>query len=159
MFDSAGSLLDGSMPVGPIEPATKRGWSGVAYLSHAARASRAAATLMLADLVAEPPLREPARRRLEGARLDDVAADREERLVDRLDDVGAREDEVVVAALERLAAEVVGREVVALDVRAHRAVVDEDALGEGVEIRMGRRRCGRIRSLGASTKRAQTRSA
>ena len=56
--------------------------------------------------------------------------------MDRLDDVRAREDEVVVAALERLAAEVLGRQVVALDARAHRAVVDEDALGEGVQVGM-----------------------
>src|SRR6185437_4183566 len=45
VFESTGSLLERSMPVGPIEPATKRGLSGVEYLSHAARASRAAATL------------------------------------------------------------------------------------------------------------------
>ena len=44
MLDSAGSLLDGSIPVGPMEPATNRGRSGVAYLSHASRASRAACT-------------------------------------------------------------------------------------------------------------------
>ena len=76
MFESTGSLLDGSMPVGPIEPATKRGRSGVAYLSHAARASRAAATFSSRVLSSMPPLAQPVRRRLEGARLDDVAARR-----------------------------------------------------------------------------------
>ena len=99
MFDSTGSLLDGSMPVGPIEPATKRGLSGVEYLSHAARASRAAATFISRVLSLDAPLAQPVRRRLEGAGLDDVAADREEGLVDRLDDVGPGEHEVVVAAL------------------------------------------------------------
>ena len=123
------------MPVGPIEPATNRGWSGVAYSSQAARASRAAATLSSRILSPMPHSREPVRRRLEGARLDDVAADGEKRLVDRLDDVGPREHEVVVAALERLAAEVLGREVMALDVRPHRAVEDEHAAREGREVR------------------------
>ena len=122
------------MPVGPIEPATKRGRSGVAYLSHAARASRAAATLISRALSPSPHSCEAARRRLEGARLDDVAADGEERLVDRLDDVGPREHEVVVAPLERFPAEVLRRQVVALDVRPHRAVVDEDATSQRFEV-------------------------
>ena len=88
----------------------------------------------VARLVLEPPFAEPARRALEGAGLHDVAADGEERLVDRLDDVGAREHQVVVAPLERSPAEVVGRQVVALDARPHRAVEHEHALPEGGEI-------------------------
>ncbi len=43
--DSVGSLPDGSMPVGPIEPATKRGQSAVANSSHISRARAAAARL------------------------------------------------------------------------------------------------------------------
>jgi hypothetical protein len=44
IWESTGSELDGSIPVGPMDPATKRGRSGVANLSQAARARRAAAT-------------------------------------------------------------------------------------------------------------------
>ncbi len=42
MLPSAGSDEDGSMPVGPIEPATKRGRSGVENRSAARRATIAA---------------------------------------------------------------------------------------------------------------------
>ena len=42
MADSAGSDDDGSMPVGPIEPATKRGCPGAACRSAARRARMAA---------------------------------------------------------------------------------------------------------------------
>ena len=52
--ESTGSELDGSIPVGPIDAATKRGFSGVAYLSQAARASRAAATLISRTLSPSP---------------------------------------------------------------------------------------------------------
>ena len=97
--------------MGPIEPATKRGCSGVAYLSHAARASRAAPDVQLARSCPRAPIRvSRCGVALEGARLDDVAAHREKRLVDRLDDVRPREHEVVVAPLERLAAEILGGE-------------------------------------------------
>ena len=138
------------MPVGPIDPATKRGLSGVEYLSHAARASRAAATFSSRVLSSIPHSRSRCGVDLERARLDDVAADGEERLVDRLDDVGPRENEVVVAPFERLSAEIFRRRVVALDVRPHRAVEDEHALRERVEIRargsvaVRCRRCGRV---------------
>jgi len=54
MFESTGSLLDGSIPVGPIDPATNRGCSGVAYFSHAALAMRAAATFMSRTLSPKP---------------------------------------------------------------------------------------------------------
>ncbi len=43
MAPSDGSLVDGRKPLGPMLPATKRGRSGVAYRSHARRASSAAA--------------------------------------------------------------------------------------------------------------------
>jgi hypothetical protein len=43
MAESVGSLPDGSIPVGPTEPATKRGQSAVANSSAASRAMRAAA--------------------------------------------------------------------------------------------------------------------
>ena len=98
--DSTGSSLEGSIPVGPIEPATNRGCSGVAYASQAARARRAAFDIELVHPVADAPFGEPSRRRLEGARLDDIAADGEERLVDAADDIGASQHEIVVAALE-----------------------------------------------------------
>ena len=43
---------------------------------------------------------------------------------------------MVVAPLERLAAEILGGRGGALDVRPHRAVEDEHAVGEGVEVRV-----------------------
>ena len=73
MLPSAGSELDGSMPVGPIDAATNRGFSGVLYLSAAARAILCGGDVDVADLVAESPFFEAARCRLEGAGLDDVA--------------------------------------------------------------------------------------
>ena len=44
--ESAGSSLEGSMPLGPIDPATNRGRDGVANASAAARAIRAALRLI-----------------------------------------------------------------------------------------------------------------
>ena len=41
-LESTGSDAEGSIPVGPIDPATNRGWSEVAWRSAARRASRAA---------------------------------------------------------------------------------------------------------------------
>jgi len=94
--------------------------------------------VQLARLLLEPPLAQPVRGALEGARLHHVAAHGEERLVDRLDDVGTGEDEVVVAPFQLLAAEVVSGGMMTLDVGAHRAIVHEDALGEGAEVRVRR---------------------
>ena len=71
---------------------------------------------------------------MKGAGLDDVASNFEEGFVDRLDYVGAGENEVVIAAFERLAAEIFGGEVEPLNARAHGAVVDEDAVFEGLEV-------------------------
>src|SRR5262249_58822750 len=68
----------------------------------------------------------------EGSGLDDVDAGRAVAAVDLLDHVGARHGEKVVAAF--LAAKVGGGQVERLDLRAHGAVTDQDALGEDVEI-------------------------
>ena len=90
--------------------------------------------VQLARLLLDAPFAQPMRRRLKGARLDDVAADREKRLVDGLDDVGAGEHEVVVAPLERLAAEVLRRRMVQLNVRPHRAVVHQHPIRQGAQV-------------------------
>ena len=66
--------------------------------------------------------------------LDRVDADVEERVVHRPDDVRAGEAEHLVAALEREAAEVVGSEIEVLDECAEGAVVDDDAVGDRVEV-------------------------
>ena len=71
---------------------------------------------------------------MKGAGLDHVAADGEERLVDALDDVRPRQNQMVVASLERLSAEVLGGEMVPLDVRAHGAVEHEHAFVERIEV-------------------------
>ena len=68
---------------------------------------------------------EPARSRLKGASLDDVAADGEERLVDFLNDVRTGENQVIVTAFQRLPSKILSGKVVTLDVRPHRAVVHE----------------------------------
>ena len=81
-----------------------------------------------ASTVEKPPKR---------GRLDHVDADLEERVVHVRDHVGAGEHEHLVAALEVGAAEVVGAEVEVLDVGAERAVEDDDALGDGVEVGLG----------------------
>ncbi len=92
------------------------------FVSSCPRQSRGT-NVYLANLVAQPPLPETAGRRLERARLHDIASHRQERLMNGLDHVGARENEIVVATLQRLAAKVLSGKVVPLDVRPHRAVV------------------------------------
>ena len=106
---------DESRPIGRLELAARR-----------SRNSRGR-NVDVANFVAESPLVEATRRRLERTGLDDVAANGEKRLVDFLDDVGARQHEVIVAPFQRLSTEVLGRKIVALDVRPHRAVVHEHA--------------------------------
>ncbi len=91
---------------------------------------------------------QPVRRRLEGAGLDDVAPDLEKRLVDRLNDVGAGEDQVVVAPLERLAAEVLRRRMMALNVRPHRAVEHDHSARDRREVRGLGRAVGLLRGTG-----------
>ena len=88
----------------------------------------------LVGLVGDVVLGEHGREAAEAGRLDGVDADVEERRVHAGDDVGAGEAEHLVAALERGAAEVVGGEVETLDVRAERAVEDDDALVHRVEV-------------------------
>jgi hypothetical protein len=77
------------------------------------------------------------RRRREGVGLDDVGAGVEVRVVDGADDIGARQGQQIAVALEllgmrreALAAEVGLAELVRLDLRAHGAVDDEDALAQ-----------------------------
>ena len=92
----------------------------------------------LERLVGEAVLVEHEREGAEGRGLDAVDADREELVVHLGDEVGPGEHELLVAALERLAAEVVGAEVLALHPRAERAVEHEHAFGERVEERVQR---------------------
>ena len=94
---------------------------------------RGRATVDLERLVGDAVLVEHEREGAEGRGLDRVDADREELVVHLRDEVGAGEDELLVAALERLAAEVVGAEVVALHPGAERAVEDEHPLAQRVE--------------------------
>ena len=115
---------------------TNRGRSGVENPDATSRAISAARRLISSGLVGDPVLLEHERERAEGRGLDRVDADREERLVHLGDEVGPGEHEHLVAALERLAAEVVGAEVVALHPGAERAVEHQHALGERVEERM-----------------------
>ncbi len=77
--------------------------------------------------------------RAEAVGLDHVDADVEERAVEGLDHIGARRHEDLVAPLELRATEVVGSEVSQLQVGAGGAVEDEDALGEGAQVRRGAR--------------------
>ncbi len=84
----------------------------------------------LGDLVLGEHDREGAER----VGLDDVHTDVEERAVEVLHDVRACHDEHLVAALELRSAEVVRSELAQLQVRAGRAVEDDDALGQQVEV-------------------------
>ena len=88
----------------------------------------------LVRFLSDPPFGESAGRGLEGAGLDDVAPDGEEGLVDAADDVRAGQDQVVIAPFQRLPAEIIGGEVVALNVGPHGAVEDQDVVREGFEI-------------------------
>ena len=90
----------------------------------------------LERLVGDVVLVEHERERAERRGLDRVDADREELLVHLRDEVGPGEHELLVAALERLAAEVVGAEVLALHPGAERTVEHEHPLGERVEERV-----------------------
>ena len=151
---NAGLLTSGESDsvrlVGPIAPATNRGRSGVRAVQAPRRLAREPRRrhVQLVDerLEAVVGLRDGGA--VERARLDDVGAGLEVRVVDAADDVGPRQHEQVVVALqvarvggEPLAAEVGLGEAVALHHRAHRAVEDEDAVAEdGVED-VGRRCC------------------
>src|SRR5688572_22774101 len=54
--------------------------------------------------------------------------------MNRLDYIGTRNDQMIITAFQRFPAEVLGREVEALDARAHRAIVDEDAFFQSSEV-------------------------
>ena len=158
-----GSLTSGEIEavllVGPSEPATYRGHSGVDALvgGRAGQGRRGPVELVAVVLEAVVGLGDAGGGERVGA--DDVGAGREVLAVDVTDDVGLgqREDvgvalEVVVVAGERLAAVVVLAELVALDQGAHRAVDHEDPLAEGGGQLLGRvgtlRGCGHGSPLG-----------
>ena len=79
----------------------------------------------VANFVAQTPLFETTWSRLERARLHHITAHGEKRFVDALDDVRTRQNEMIVAPFQRLSAEILGRKVLPLDVRPHRAVVNQ----------------------------------
>ena len=84
-------------------------------------------------LVRDAVFGEHQRKGAERGGLDRVDPDREVLGVHLADEVGSGHDEVLVAALERLAAEVVGAEILALDPGAERTVEDQDAFGQARE--------------------------
>ena len=94
--------IDSVRLVGPIEPATNRGRSGVfaVHSSAAARASRAPSTVDVVDGVLERvvPLRDHGAAERVG--LDDVGAGGEVFVMDRADDVRTRQDEHVAVPLQ-----------------------------------------------------------
>ena len=74
IFESVGSDDEISMPVGPIEPATKRGRSGVEIASQASRASCAARRLISSVCSPRPYSSSLSREPGERVGLDDVGA-------------------------------------------------------------------------------------
>ena len=122
------------MPVGPIEPATKRGLLGVLNSSAAARASCAAAQVDLVRAVAQLIVVQLEARAGEGVGLQHVGARGEVGAVDLADGVGPGDDEDFGAAIVLRAAVVVGRQRQVQDLGAHRAVVDQDTAARFVEI-------------------------
>ena len=126
---------------GPIEPITKRGWSGV---EQSAATSLGDARRLLVDLerlFRDLVLVEHEREGAERRSLHRVDPGREELGVHLGHEVGPGEHEHLVAALEGRPAEVVGAEVVALHPRAERTVEDEDTFPERVEEGVTARRC------------------
>ena len=116
----------------------------------------------LVDEPFHPVVRLRDRRAVERVRLDDVRARVEEGAVDVANDRGLREREEVVVALQRLrpvgeaiAAEVGLVERVALDHRAHRAIEDEDAVGEELAETVGAVGHGSDVDLGKGTRSAR----
>ena len=85
----------------------------------------------LQRVLVQAPLLELQPAGLEGVGLDDLRAGVDHRLVDALDDVGAVQDERLVA-LALQAPVVLLRQVELLEGRAHAAVVDDDALSNGL---------------------------
>ena len=99
---------------------------------HAPR-DRGTRAVDLARLLPQAPLLEAHARGLERVGLDAIRAGLEVGGVHGLDDVGAGQREVVVAAFPALAAEVRGRELPHLELRAHPAVEEQHALPERFE--------------------------
>ena len=127
MLPRVGSSEAGSIPVGPIEPTTKR--------SSPARgaADLGGLAVDLERVLAQPPLVELEAAGLEGVGLDGLGAGLEHRLVHALDDVGAVQDERLVA-LAGEPAVVLGGEVVLLQGGAHATVEDDDVGADGFEV-------------------------
>ena len=126
--------------VGPIEPATNRGRSGVRSLnsSHARRAQATAAALISrTSSTRQLELLHADRAGAERVRLDDVGPGRQVAAMDLRDLVRVREAEdvgevleVLVMAGKPLAAHAALVQPERLDLRAHRAVEDQNPLGE-----------------------------
>ena len=90
--------------------------------------------VQLAHAVAQAVLGQDGPEGAEGVGLDHVAADLVEGAVDLVDGVGTGHHQQLVAALQVRPTEVVGRELLQLQVRPHGAVEDDDALACGLEI-------------------------
>ncbi len=93
------------MPVGPIEPATKRRCAAENRIASLA-GDRRGAEVYLVRLLAEAVFFEFYSRTGKRIGLDDVGAGGQIGLVNRTHDIGAREDEHLVTAGHRAAAEV-----------------------------------------------------
>ena len=132
----------GNFVPGPIDPGDEAWLSGTGVgVGDAPRDARRGER-QLVGAVGDAVLGEHDRERAEGVGLDDVDPDVEERAVQRVDDVGLGDDQDLVATLEGGAAEVVGAQMLELEVGAGGAVEDEDALGP-VRSGTGRQRPGR----------------
>ena len=118
---------------GPIEPITQRGWSvGRPLVDDLAGDARAGLGELL-DAVLDAVLREVGEVGAEGVGLDAVDPDVEVGLVHGADDVGPGHVEDLVAALVALVVVEAGALALVggLQHRAHGAVGDDDAFGEG----------------------------
>ncbi len=115
---------------------TKRGRPSAAWLDRDLAGELRGVPVDLEGLVGDAVLVEHEREGAERRGLDRVDAGLRRTRRASARRVGAGGDEVLVAALERLAAEVVGAEVVALHPGAERAVEHEHALVERVEKRV-----------------------
>jgi hypothetical protein len=93
--------------------------------------------------LADPVFVEDDGERSKGVGLDDVDPFVQKRAVKSLDSVGAGDHQDLVAALEVRAAEVVGREILNLEICPRGAVVDEHSLGERGQVGVVRSRTGK----------------
>ena len=115
-------------------PATHRGLSGVEYSSAALRAMAMAARFSSRDPVAEAVLGQDRGEGPEGVGLHHVAAHLVERPVDLVHGVGPGHHQQFVAPLELGAAEVLGGQLLQLQVGPHGAVEHDHALARGLEV-------------------------